>query len=324
MLQAMMSAPVGDDVFGEDPTINQLQTMAAEMFGKEAALFCPSGTMTNQIAINTHVRPGDEVICSDLAHVYLYEGGGIARNSGAQVRLLTGDLGRLKAADVEEAIRPSDAHYARTSMVCLEDTVNKGGGAIYDHADIMEIKSVCERHGLKLHLDGARLFNALAETRMDKRAYAAPFDSISICLSKGLGAPVGSLLLGNRDFVKEAHRTRKVMGGGMRQAGILAAAGIFALKHHLERLRDDHARARQMADALSAADFVNSVMPCPTNIVIFELRPGLHSDRVSADLKTHGLRGSTFGPRQMRFVTHLDFDDNDLDRAIGIIRQYRG
>jgi len=324
MLDAMMTAPLGDDVFGEDPTTNRLQSMAAQMFGKEAALFCPSGTMTNQIAIGVHVRPGDEVICSELAHIYLYEGGGIARNSGAQVHLLKGDFGRINANEVADAIRPGDSYYARTSLVSVEDTVNKGGGACYDFDEILGIKKVCTENNLKLHLDGARVFNSLVVSGMEKHLYAAPFDSISICLSKGLGAPVGSLLLGTKAFIAEAHRSRKVMGGGMRQAGILAAAGIYALENNINRLSEDHYRASILARALSESSFVKSVLPCPTNIVIFELKDGLHSDKVSSELRAAGLRGSTFGPKQMRLVTHLDFDENDLDEAINIIKSYNG
>ncbi|MDG1261798.1 MAG: GntG family PLP-dependent aldolase, partial [Flavobacteriales bacterium] len=232
MLKRMLSAPVGDDVFGEDPTVNELQERLADMFGQEAGLFCPSGTMTNQIGINVHVQPGDEVICDQLSHVYNYEGGGIARNSGASIRLTQGDSGRFTAAQAEAAINPDDSHYARTKLISVEDTCNKGGGCFYDKQHLEEISALAKQRGLGFHLDGARVFNALEESAIDTNEYGSLFDSISICLSKGLGTPGGSVLLGSKPFIQEAHRVRKSMGGGMRQIGILAAAGLHALDHH--------------------------------------------------------------------------------------------
>jgi threonine aldolase len=313
MLDAMMQAKVGDDVFGEDPTINELQEFASALFGKEAALFCSSGTLTNQIAINLHTRPGDEVICSDLAHVYLYEGGGIARNSGCSVRLLSGDRGRINAEDVHDAVnRRQDAHLAWTSLVCLEDTVNKGGGSIYDPNEILRIRKVCDAHGLKLHLDGARVFNALVEKEMNWKAYAAPFDTISICLSKGLGAPVGSLLLGDAASIAKARRVRKVMGGGMRQAGFLAAAGIYALKHHIDRLKEDHANARTIGQYLNELAWVEEVLPIETNIVIAKIREPRTAEQAVRHLMSNGIHCFAFGKDKIRMVTHLDFGKEQM------------
>ena len=251
MLQAMLQAVVGDDVFGEDETVNELQRKAAELFGKEAALFCPSGTMSNQIAIKTHTQPGDEVICDELAHVYLFEGGGIAANSGASVRLLKGDNGRFTAEQVRDNInRRDDSHFPWTRLVAIENTVNKGGGCCWDLREIERIRSVCQEQNIAMHLDGARLFNALVARDEAPRDYGNLFESISICLSKGLGAPAGSLLLGSRAFIARAHRQRKLLGGGMRQAGYLAAAGLFALEHNVRRLQDDHRKAKVLAAEL--------------------------------------------------------------------------
>ena len=259
MLKAMMNADVGDDVFKEDPAVNALEGKAADLFGMDKALFCPSGTMTNQIAINVHVKPGDEVICDRISHIYFYEGGGIAKTSGASVALLSGDRGRFSAEDVEAAICPDDIHRPVTRLVAVENTVNKGGGAYWDIDELEKIGSICRKKNIGFHLDGARLFNALAETGEKPADYGRLFDSISICLSKGLGAPAGSLLLGNSDFIKKALRVRKVMGGGMRQAGFLAAAGIYALDNNIERLNEDHAKARDMGELLSSLDYIEEV-----------------------------------------------------------------
>ncbi len=261
MLEAMMSASVGDDVYGEDPTVNALEQKAAEMFGMEAALFCPSGTMTNQIAIRLHTQPQTEVICHKYSHIHLYEAGGIAYNSMASLKLLEGEQGKITAESVAAAISPDDVHACPSVLVSLENTMNKGGGSIYQLAEIQAIKDVCEKNGMKLHLDGARLFNALVETGDDPKAYGAIFDTISICLSKGLGCPVGSLLIGSKADIKRSKRIRKVLGGGMRQAGFLAAAGIYALDHQVDRLKDDHAHARQIGDILKKAKYVSNVMP---------------------------------------------------------------
>ena len=272
MLQAMFKASVGDDVFKEDPTVNELQDKLAKKFGMEAGLFCPSGTMTNQIAIKCHTQPGGEVICEKMSHVYIYEGGGIAFNSGCQVKPINGNHGRIAANQVLESINPDDIHKAKTQLVSLENTANRGGGSCYDFNDIQEIKAVCLQNNLKLHLDGARLFNALVAKKETPKKYGGVFDSISICLSKGLGAPVGSVLLGDKDFIEKALRVRKVFGGGMRQAGYLAAAGIFALENHIDRLALDHLHAKQIGDALAKKDFIGEIMPVETNIIIFEVK----------------------------------------------------
>ncbi|NCA23005.1 MAG: aminotransferase class V-fold PLP-dependent enzyme, partial [Crocinitomicaceae bacterium] len=257
MLEAMFQAPVGDDVFGEDPTVNELQDYCAQLFGMEAALYCSSGTQTNQIAINVHVQPGGEVICHKESHIFKYEGGGIARNSGASIRTIDGNRGRLKASEIEEWINPAhDVHYPLTQLVSLEDTANRGGGAIYHFPDIVEIKKMCDRQNLPLHLDGARLFNSLVETNISYSEYAANFDSISICLSKGLGAPVGSILLGKKSFIDKARRVRKVFGGGMRQAGTIAAGGLYALKNNVQKLKEDHLKAKQLEICLLERDWV--------------------------------------------------------------------
>ncbi|KAI9549128.1 hypothetical protein GHT06_007556 [Daphnia sinensis] len=246
MKAAMFEAPVGDDVFGEDPTVNALEEKIAQLFGMEAGIFCPSGTMTNQIAIRLHTRPQTEVICHQYSHIYLYEGGGIMSNSLASVKLLSGDLGKITAAQVAESINPDDVHAPETTLVSLENTMNKGGGSIYKLDEIKPIHDLCREKGIKLHLDGARLFNALVESGESPSEWGAHFDTISICLSKGLGCPVGSVLLGTKEAIKRAKKIRKVFGGGMRQAGILAAAGIYALDHHVERLKEDHAKAREI------------------------------------------------------------------------------
>ncbi len=321
MWEAMRAAPLGDDVYGDDPSVNRLQELAAARFGMEAAIFCPSGTMTNQIAINVHTRPGEEVICDRFAHVYRYEGGGIARNSGASVQLLSGDRGRFTASDVASAINPDDPHYPRSRLVAVENTMNKGGGAIWDLGQLEAIAAVCKANKLGFHLDGARLFNALVETGESPKLYGAIFDSISICLSKGLGAPVGSLLLASKDFIARARRVRKSMGGGMRQAGVLAAAGIYALEHNVERIKDDHRRARELGKVLSSLSWVAEVLAVDTNIVLARLGDGLSETEVVEKLKGEGVLSSSFGPGLLRLVTHLDIDDAGLEAAVKALRR---
>jgi threonine aldolase len=314
MLEAMFSAEVGDDVFGDDPTVNALEEKAATLFGMEAALFCTSGTLTNQLAIRVHTRPGSEVICDKLSHIYLYEGGGIALNSLSSVKLLEGDKGRISANQVRDAIsNPDDVHAAVSRLVSLENTMNKGGGCYYQFPEIEAIKEVCQLKSLALHLDGARLFNALVETGESTVKYGNVFDSISICLSKGLGCPVGSLLLGSKDFIKQARRFRKSMGGGWRQAGYLAAAGIYALDNHVSRLRQDHARARVIGQMLTNLPEVEEIYPIDTNIVIFRLPETILATDYVAQLGQKGVRSVTFGKHLVRFVTHLDFTDDDLE-----------
>ena len=322
MLDAMFSAPVGDDVFGEDPSINQLEAMAARLFGMEAALYCPSGTMSNQIAIKCHTQPGDEVICERNAHIYIYEGGGIAFNSGSQVRALEGDRGRISSGQVSLAINPDDVHRARTSLVALENTCNRGGGSCYDLAEIKKIRQVCTDNQLILHLDGARLFNAMVATGVPASEYGEVFDSISVCLNKGLGCPIGSILLGRATFIRQARRVRKVFGGGMRQAGYMAAAGIYALENNIERLAVDHAHARQIAAAVAKKDFVKNIMPVETNIVIFELGGAADCARsLSAQLREKGILAMAIAANQIRMVTHLDVTPQMVAEVVDVIEQ---
>ena len=321
MKKAMMEAEVGDDVFGEDPSINKLEALVSGMFGSESAIFCPSGTMTNQIAIKCHTQPGDEVVCDGSSHVYQYEGGGIAFNSGASVKLIEGDRGRITADQVLAAINPDDPHRSNTSLVCLENTSNRGGGSCYDFDEIMKIKKVCDGHNLKFHLDGARLFNALVEKNESPKQYGETFDSISICLSKSLGCPVGSLLLGKKDFIKKARRVRKVFGGGMRQAGFLAAAGIYALQNHVTRLKEDHEHASQIAGALEKKEFVNIVLPVETNIIIFELNESIKAADLVSLLKEKNILGYAIAPNRVRLVVHLDITKEMVNETIRIINK---
>lgn len=320
MLEAMFRAPVGDDVFGEDPSVNDLEAKAAGLFGMEAALFCPSGTMTNQIAIKCHTQPGDEVICDQLSHVYIYEGGGIAFNSGCQVRPLTGDRGRISAGLIEPFINPDDVHKPVSRLVSLENTANRGGGACYDFNDILAIRELCNQHNLSLHLDGARLWNALVARNEQPIQYGRVFDSISICLSKGLGTPVGSLLLGSASFIKKARRIRKVMGGGMRQAGYLAAAGIYALDHHINRLAQDHAHAQQVAQQLQQLDFISGLLPVETNILIVEVSGRYTAAGLAAQLKQAGIYCIAISATQVRMVFHLDVTPEMVDHLIGVLQ----
>ena len=323
MLQAMMSAPVGDDVFHEDPTVIELEQKIANLFGMEAALYCPSGTMTNQIAIKILTHPLEEVICHRLAHVYNYEGGGMAFNSGVSIRTVQGNQGRLNANDILENINPDDVHCPVTSLVALENTCNKGGGCCYDFKEIKAIHNVCKDHNLFLHLDGARLFNALTETEETPKDYGALFDTISICLSKGLGAPIGSVLLSNEENIRKARRIRKVLGGGMRQVGYLAAAGIYALDHHVQRLKEDHQRAKALETCLLQREYVDEVLPVETNIVIFKLNNSFEDAEFLAELKKHEIMGVQMGPKLMRFLTHLDFNDAMLEKTVKALDKIR-
>jgi threonine aldolase len=320
MLEAMFQARVGDDVYEEDPTVRELEHEAARRFGLEAGLFCPSGTMTNQIAIKGHTQPMTEVVCEQTSHIYLWEVGGIAFHSGASVALLPGDRGRLTAAQVASAIRSENVHYPPTSLISLENTHNRGGGSCYEWSALVEIAELARRQRIPLHLDGARIFNALVATGQRSENYGQLFNSISVCLSKGLGTPVGSVLLGSREFIQKCKRIRKVMGGGWRQAGYLAAAGLYALENHVERLADDHRRARQLAEALQAAPYVDYVLPAETNLVIFRLRDGLTEDQFLAHLAEHNIKASAFGPQMVRFVTHLDVNDADLAQVLSALQ----
>jgi threonine aldolase len=321
MLDAMFKAEVGDDVFGEEPTVNALEKKAAQLFGMEAGLFCPSGTMTNQIAINVHTRPGDEVLCDVTSHIYNYEGGGIASNSGVQAQLIQGDEGRISAQQVLENIKPAYDWMTRTTLVSIENTGNKAGGSYYSLQQMKELADVCKQHQLKYHLDGARIFNAIVENKYTTADIGKLFDSVSICLSKGLGAPVGSLLLGNTDFIKKARRVRKVFGGGMRQAGYLAAAGIYALDHHVERLKDDHRRAKELEKIVSKLDYVDNVIPVYTNIVIFNLNKKIQPQAYVEKLAANGIKATGFGKQAIRFVTHLDFTDEMLGEVEELMKR---
>ncbi len=320
MLEAMFKAPVGDDVFGEDPSVNELESLTANLFGMENALFCPSGTMTNQIAIKCHTQPGDEVMCDKMSHVFIYEGGGIAFNSSCQVKPLEGDRGRITADQVAESINNTeDPHKAKSSLVSLENTTNRGGGSCYNFNDIQLIKEVCLTNNLRLHLDGARIWNALVRKNENPKEYGQIFDSISVCLSKGLGAPVGSLLLGKKDFIHKARRVRKVFGGGMRQAGYMAAAGIYALKYNIQRLQQDHSQAEKIADALAKKDFIGKIMPVETNILIFEVHEPFTPKEFCNKLHQHKILCLPISATQVRMVTHLDVTEEMINNLIRII-----
>lgn len=311
MLAAMHAAEVGDDVYDEDPTVRRLETELAARFGLEAGLFCPSGTMTNQLAITAHCAPVSEVICEATAHVYLWEVGGIMHHARASVALLTGERGRLTAGQIAGAIRPvGNVHYPTTSLVCLENTHNRGGGSCYAWPDLEEIAALTKKNNLALHLDGARIFNALVATGQRSQDYGRLFDSISVCLSKGLGAPVGSVLLGSAAFIQKCKRLRKLFGGGWRQAGYLAAAGLFALDNNIDRLADDHRRAARLAEALRPLSYVAEILEPETNLLLFRLDESrLTVADFLARLEAQGIRASGFGGSWMRFVTHLDVDD---------------
>ena len=321
MLAYMQAAPLGDDVFGEDPSINALEAKTASLFGMEAGLFCPSGTMTNQLAIKTHTQAGDEVICEELSHIYQYEGGGIASNSGASVKLLRGNRGRITADQVLAAIHPEDVHKPISKLVSLENTCNRGGGACYDFSEIEAIQKVAKSNGLGLHLDGARIFNAIVHKKEDPKQYGKVFDSISICLSKGLGAPVGSVLLGATPFIKKARRWRKVFGGGMRQAGSLAAAGIYALDNHVERLKEDHSKALEIKTALLKKDFVKEIFEVETNIVIANIEGKYNATQLAAALKEKNILVIAMTPALIRFVVHLDITNKMLASTIETIEK---
>ena len=320
MMEAMFSAEVGDDVFGEDPTVIKLEEKTAKLFGKEAGLFCPSGTMTNQIAIKVHTQPGDEVLCDATAHIYNFEGGGLSFNSGVQAKLLQGDRGRISAQQVKESINPTFDWLTRTSLVSIENTANRAGGSYYTIEQIRELADTCRANNLKFHLDGARIFNALVETGDTAEATGKHFDSVSVCLSKGLGIPAGSVLVGSKDLIRQSRRIRKVFGGGMRQAGFLAAAGIYALDHHVERLKEDHARAKALGIILASLLYVDNVLPVETNIIIFTLNENMKSEDFVKKLAENGIKAVGFGKQTIRFVTHLDFTDDMLEKVVKVLK----
>ena len=320
MKQYMMDAALGDDVFQDDPTVKELENKTARMFGHEAGLFCSSGTMTNQIALMVYLRPGDEVICSSEAHIYNYEGGGIARNSGASARLINRNSGIVYLDEIIDNINPDDIHYPVTNLVALENTINRGGGICYPISEIEKISKFCESKNIPLHLDGARLFNALVKTGV-KANYIGPlFDSISICFSKGLGAPVGSVLVGSKEFIYKARRVRKVIGGGMRQVGMLAAAGIYALENNIERLAVDHQHANLLAEGLRSCSWIDKVMEVETNIVIGYMKEGFQNSNFVEKLKNLGVSIVSFGKGRIRMVTHLDVSKQDIDKVISLLK----
>ncbi|WP_324027910.1 GntG family PLP-dependent aldolase [Maribacter sp. BPC-D8] len=312
MLDAMMSAAVGDDVFKEDPTVNALEEKAAKLFGMESALFFPSGTMTNQTAIKLHTQPGEQLICDKYAHVYNYEGGGVSFNSGVSCRLVDGDRGTMTAAQVESVINPPDFYHSPlTTLVCVENTANKGGGTCWDFQELQKIRKVCDDHKLGYHLDGARLWNAMVEKNETALQYGQLFDTISVCLSKGLGCPVGSLLIGTKEHMDKALRIRKIFGGGMRQSGFLAAAAIYALDNNVDRLAEDHKKAKEIGKALASKSFIKKVEPIETNIVIFEIDESfMTSDQFVNTLKEKDILIIGMGQGKLRMVTHLDYTDN--------------
>lgn len=322
MLQAMWAAEVGDDVFREDPTVNALEAFAAEWFGHEAALFCPSGTMTNQIALKVHTRPLDEVICDEMSHIFQHEVAGYAFHSGIGVNLLHGENGILTADMVAAAVKPRQDWLPISRLVVIENTCNKGGGSIYPIETIQAIRDVCRKKGLALHVDGARIFNALTALGEQPDTIGRMVDSLSVCLSKGLGAPVGSLLIGSRDFIAEARRLRKAMGGGMRQAGYIAAAGLYALQHQVSRLAEDHAHARLLAEALSELPWVASIRPVQTNIVVFDLKAPHTPQQLLDHLATKHIKAAAFGPQTVRLVTHLDVDRAGIRQAIEALQGF--
>lgn len=323
MLEAMFNAPLGDDVYGEDPSINKLERMAADVFGFEAAVFCPSGTMTNQIAIKSHTIPGDEVICDVTSHIYNYEGGGMAFNSGVQVRAIHGTLGKISAEQIEENIHPPVINLPRTSLVALENTLNKAGGGYYKLSEIVLISELCKKYNLPLHLDGARIFNALEESKDNAADYSKYFDSISVCFSKGLGAPVGSVLLGSNEFIAKARRYRRLLGGGMRQAGVLAAAAIYALQNHVSRISIDHKRAKLIGETLTKQNYVKELLPVQTNIVIFKLNDNVPSALFIEYLKERNIIANTMGKQTMRFVTHLDLTEEDIEKLLIALKEFK-
>jgi threonine aldolase len=322
MLQAIMSAKVGDDVYKEDPSVNELEKKLATMFGKDEALFFPTGSMANQAAIKLHTQPAEQLICDKWAHVYNYEGGGVSFNSGVSCKLVDGDRGMITAAQVEENINPPDFYHSPlTSLVCLENTTNKGGGACYDLEEIKKIRKVCNTHGLGLHLDGARLFNALVAKGESPKEYGKLFDTISVCLSKGLGTPMGSVLIGNSDLMKNAIRVRKVLGGGMRQVGFMAAAGIYALDNHVERLADDNKRAKEIGNTLAVLPYILKVETVETNIAIFYLKDAANEESFMKQLQKENIRISNMGHGKLRIVTHLDYSEEQHQKFLRVLKE---
>jgi threonine aldolase len=317
MMEAMFNAHVGDDVFKEDPTVNELEEKVANLFGMEKALFFPSGTMTNQTAIKILTNPGDQLICSKYAHVYNYEGGGVSFNSGVSCKLIGGDRGLFNFEDVVKSINPLDFYHSpKTSLVCIENTTNKGGGACWDIIELKKIKKICDENNLFFHLDGARIWNAFVKNKINFKEYGKLFDTISVCLSKGLGCPVGSLLLTSSQYFENALKIRKILGGGMRQSGFLAACGIYALDNNINRLKDDHLKAKEIGNVLSKLDYIKKVEPVETNIVIFELDDKFSSSIFQNKLSEKGIEIISMGDNKLRVVTHLDYNQEQHEYFI--------
>ncbi|MCB0388221.1 threonine aldolase family protein [Xanthomarina gelatinilytica] len=324
MLEAMMQAKVGDDVYKEDPTVNALEERLAKMFGKPKALFFPTGTMANQTAIKLHTNPGDQVICDKDAHIYNYEGGGASFNSGVSCKLLQGHRGMFTAEQVVEAINPPDFYHSPlTALVEVENTANRGGGSCWDFEELKKIKSVCDTNNLGYHLDGARIWNALVSKPETATDYGKLFDTISVCLSKGLGCPIGSVLIGDEALMQHAIRIRKILGGGMRQVGYLAAAGLYALDNHIHRLVDDHNKAKEIGEVLNGLTFIKKVEPVETNIIIFELRQKTDETKFLRLLEANNIRLSGMGQGKLRIVTHLDYTDAMHDRFLSVLKQVK-
>jgi len=320
MLEAMMQAQVGDDVFSEDPTVNKLEERLAAMFGKKRAVFFPSGTMANQTAIKLHTNPGEQVICDKYAHIYNYESGGASFNSGVSCKLLDGHRGMFTANQVIESINPDAFYYSQTSLVEIENTTNKGGGSCWDFNEILKIKEVCKDNSLGFHLDGARIWNALVSKGESTQQYGKVFDTISVCLSKGLGCPIGSVLIGDSDIMKNAIRIRKIFGGNMRQVGYLAAAGLYALDNHIERLSEDHKKAKELEGLLSGLSYIKVVEPVETNIVIFELNNKISETDFIQKLKKHNILIIGMGSNKLRMVTHLDYTDVMHETVLKVLK----
>ena len=323
MLEAMMSTTVGDDVFKEDPTVNIFEERVATMFNKEAALFFPSGTMTNQTAINIQTEPGDQLICDHYAHVYNYEGGGVSFNSGVSCRLIEGDRGKINADQVAAMVNPPDFYHSpKTTLVCLENTTNKGGGACYDFSTLKAIRKTCDEYNLSLHLDGARLWNAMLETNAKPEDYGNLFDTISLCFSKGLGCPVGSVLVGSKAAMEKALRIRKIFGGGMRQSGYLAAAGLYALENNLENLKEDHRKAKEIESVLKGCSYVATVEPVETNIIIFSLTHEYDEITFMEWMKNKNILLIALGKGKLRLVTHRDYTESHHQYLLENINLY--
>lgn len=323
MLEAMMSAKIGDDVFGEDPTINELEIKVAALFGMEAAVFCPSGTMTNTLALLVNTQLMDEVIVDKLSHIYNYENHGYAVHARLAVKLIEGDRGIIRTEQLESVINPDHDWLPNTRLVCIENTCNKGGGSFYTIEQMKNISAFCRKNNLRLHLDGARIFNGLHASGNKVSELHGLFDTISVCFSKGLGAPVGSVLIGNKEDIKRARKFRKAQGGGMRQAGILAAACIYALDHQVERLKDDHHRAKQIGETLKSCSFVKNVMEVLSNIVIFDLKEENSADRFLQKLQAQNILAVPFCPSTIRMVTHLDFTDEMLEKTMVALKNLK-